>query len=548
MRQLGKVILFMIFIVMLHFPMNSFSQDPNVYVYLCFGQSNMEGQATPEAQDQTGIDARFQNMSAVSCSPPSRTQGTLYSAVPPLCRCNTGLSPSDYFGRTMVTNLPTNIKVVIVNVSVAGCKIELFDKVNYKTYASTVAAWMTTIINQYGGNPYGKLVEVAKQAQKLGVIKGILLHQGESNTGETDWPTKVKGIYDNLITDLGLTATKVPLLVGELRYQDQGGSCYSHNTVIAKVPATIPNSYVISASGIPGTSADTYHFNAAGYRTLGARYAQQMLALMEPYVSITSPVNNSTFNVPTTISITATVKNPNPNGTISKVDFYNGTTKIGTSTTSPYSFSWTNVAKGTYYITAVATNSNGKVGTSINDTLIVNGTNVSPTVSITSPVNNATFTAPTSVIISATANDADGTISKVEFYNGTTLLGTATTSPYTFTWSNIVAGTYSITAVATDNSASKTTSLPISIVVSAAPVSSVSLVAGWNYIGCPLTGGTPLASALASIWANVETIKNQDEFYAKANPTALNSLTQVKWGSGYLVKITNACVLDWIVK
>jgi len=548
MRHLGKVILFTIFIVMLHFPMNSFSQDPNVYVYLCFGQSNMEGQATPEAQDQTGIDARFQNMSAVSCSPPSRTQGTLYSAVPPLCRCNTGLSPSDYFGRTMVTNLPTNIKVVIVNVSVAGCKIELFDKVNYASYASTVAAWMTTIINQYGGNPYGKLVEVAKQAQKIGVIKGILLHQGESNTGDATWPTKVKGIYDNLITDLGLTATKVPLLVGELRYQDQGGSCYSHNTVIAKVPATIPNSYVISASGIPGTTADTYHFNAAGYRTLGIRYAQQMLALMEPYVSITSPVNNTTFNAPASISITATVKNPNPNGTITKVDFYNGTTKIGTSTTSPYSFSWTNVAKGTYYITAVATNSNGKVGTSINDTLIVNGTNVSPTVSITSPVNNATFTAPASVMINASATDADGTISKVEFYNGTTLLGTSTTSPYSFTWTNVVAGTYSITAVATDNSTSKTTSLPISIVVSAAPVSTVSLVAGWNYIGCPLTGSTPLASALASIWANVETIKNQDEFYAKANPTVLNSLTQVKWGSGYLVKITNACVLDWIVK
>ena len=76
----------------------------------------------------------------------------------------------------------------------------------------------------------------------------------------------------------------------------------------------------------------------------------------------------------------------------------------------------------------------------------------------------------------------------------------------------------------------------------------VSLKPGWNYIGCPIIGSTSLSSALASIWTNVETIKNQDEFFAKANPSALNSLTQVQWGSGYMVKVTNSCVLDWVVK
>ena len=76
----------------------------------------------------------------------------------------------------------------------------------------------------------------------------------------------------------------------------------------------------------------------------------------------------------------------------------------------------------------------------------------------------------------------------------------------------------------------------------------VSLKPGWNYIGCPIIGSTPLSSALASIWTNVETIKNQDEFFAKANPSALNSLTQVQWGRGYMIKVANSCVLDWIVK
>ena len=88
--------------------------------------------------------------------------------------------------------------------SVAGCKIELFDKDNYQAYASTAPSWMANIIKEYGGNPYARLVEMGKQAQMSGVIKGILLHQGESNTGDKKWPEKVKGVYDDLIKDLDL--------------------------------------------------------------------------------------------------------------------------------------------------------------------------------------------------------------------------------------------------------------------------------------------------------------------------------------------------------
>ena len=92
----------------------------------------------------------------------------------------------------MVSNLPASIRVGIVNVSVAGCKIELFDQANYRSYASTAAPWMTDIINTYSGNPYARLVEMGKLAQKDGVIKGILLHQGESNTNDRNGQTKLK--------------------------------------------------------------------------------------------------------------------------------------------------------------------------------------------------------------------------------------------------------------------------------------------------------------------------------------------------------------------
>ncbi len=255
-----------------------FSQDPNFYIFLCFGQSNMEGPGRIEEQDKT-VDDRFQVLEAVDCPNLGRTKGNWYSATPPLCRCNTGLSPADYFGRTMVANLPENIRVGIVHVAVAGCKIELFDRDNYQTYASTAASWMTNIINQYGGNPYAHLVEMAKLAQKDGVIRGILLHQGESNTDDNDWPLKVKGVYDNLIKDLDLSPEKVPLLAGEVVNADQEGVCATVNSIIATLPQTLPNSYVISSSGCTD-GPDNLHFNSAGYRELGRRYAVKMLSLL----------------------------------------------------------------------------------------------------------------------------------------------------------------------------------------------------------------------------------------------------------------------------
>jgi hypothetical protein len=257
---------------------NVFSQDTNFYIFLCFGQSNMEGFPGVEEQDKVA-DNRFQVLAAVDFPNMGRKKGSWYPAVPPLCRDSTGLCPADYFGRTLVSKLPANIKVGIINVSVAGSKIELFDKTNYLSYASTVASWMTGIINAYNGNPYGQLVEMGKLAQKDGVIRGILLHQGESNTNDKDWPIKVKAIYDNLIKDMNLKADEAPMLAGELVNADQQGACASMNAIINELPKTIPNSYVISSRGCT-SRPDHLHFNAAGYRELGRRYGLKMLSLL----------------------------------------------------------------------------------------------------------------------------------------------------------------------------------------------------------------------------------------------------------------------------
>jgi hypothetical protein len=258
---------------------NSFAQDKKFYLFICFGQSNMEGNARFEAQDTTLVDQRFRVFQAVDCPDLGRTKEHWYTAKPPLCRCKTGLTPADYFGRTLIASLPPKIRVGIINVSVAGAKIEIFEKDRYQSYLSTAPAWMKNIAGEYGGNPYARLVELAKLAQKDGVIRGILLHQGESNTNDTLWTAKVKGIYDNLIKDLHLKARKVPLLAGELVNADQQGACSSMNKIIATLPQVIPNAYVISSAGCPG-APDHLHFKAEGYRILGRRYGEQMLSLL----------------------------------------------------------------------------------------------------------------------------------------------------------------------------------------------------------------------------------------------------------------------------
>jgi len=252
--------------------------DPNFHVYLAFGQSNMEGYPGVEPQDKTGVTKRFQMLAAVDFASLGRKKGEWYDAVPPLCRTSTGLCPADYFGRTMVTRTPERITIGILNVSVAGCKIELFNEDTYEAYAGTAPAWMTSIIKEYGGNPYQHLVGMAKLAQKRGVVKGILLHQGESNTNDKEWPNKVAKIYRDLIRDLSLRAEDIPLLAGETVNADQQGATASVNTIIAELPKLLPNSYVISSRGCE-CRPDHLHFTPAGYRELGKRYAEKMVEL-----------------------------------------------------------------------------------------------------------------------------------------------------------------------------------------------------------------------------------------------------------------------------
>ncbi|MBO4800989.1 MAG: acetyl xylan esterase [Bacteroidaceae bacterium] len=247
--------------------------DPNFYIFLCFGQSNMEGAARPEAQDLASPGPRFLLMPAVDDPQRGRKMGEWCEATPPLCRPNTGLTPADWFGRTLVASLPENIKVGVIHVAIGGIDIKGFLPDSIPTYLTKAPNWMKGMLEAYDNNPYERLVTLAKKAQKDGVIKGVLMHQGETNTGDPKWAGMVQRVYDNLLGDLQLKPEEVNLYVGNIVQADGKGVCIGCKKQIDELPQTIHTCQVISSDNC-SNGPDRLHFDAAGYRELGCRYGE----------------------------------------------------------------------------------------------------------------------------------------------------------------------------------------------------------------------------------------------------------------------------------
>ena len=185
-----------------------------------------------------------------------------------------------------------------------------------------------------------------------------------------------------------------------------------------------------------------------------------------PTVSLTAPSAGASFTAPASITLASNAADSD--GTITKVAFYNGGTLLNEDTSSPYSYTWSSVGTGSYTLTAIATDNAGATATSAAVTIsVTTAGNNAPTVGLTAPASGATFTAPASITLSANAADSDGTIAKVAFYNGGTLLNEDTSSPYSYSWTGVTAGTYSLTARATDNSGVTSTSASASVTVNA---------------------------------------------------------------------------------
>lgn len=274
----------------------SFAQDPNLHIYLAYGQSNMSGQADVTDADRAQ-DPRFLVLRAANHS--NQTVGEFYPAAPPMGHSASKVGIVDIFGRKMVKELPDSIKIAVANIAIGGQSIDLFDKDRNKTYVQNAKnkgdTWWIQYLDEYGGDLYKRIVEMGKIAKEKGVIKGFLFHQGEADYQMNDWPKRVKKVYDDLIKDLGLDSTKVPILVGELATTAAGGDLGWRNSAVAEAASLIPNGHLISAEGCPALKEPNYtlHFTRKGYETFGERYAEKMLELLKKAEPEVPPVDTS---------------------------------------------------------------------------------------------------------------------------------------------------------------------------------------------------------------------------------------------------------------
>jgi hypothetical protein len=267
-------------IIAFHFMHATAQPDPNFHCYLLFGQSNMAGgcKIGVNATDCDTSSAGAQRVKVLAwgdCNTMStactslkivRTYDKWYTAFPPYHNCSEAIGPADYFGKTLIDSIRGDIKIGFIPCALSGQAIAVFD---------TQPVNGSSKITRDG---YAWMVKRCKIAQQTGVIKGILFHQGESNSGEGDaWVTKVAAIVKNLKTDLGLSDS-IPFIAGEMRYD---GCCPGLNPYVNKLPAKITNCKVASASGLQKreTEGDNYHFSTPSMREFGVRYAAAFLSV-----------------------------------------------------------------------------------------------------------------------------------------------------------------------------------------------------------------------------------------------------------------------------
>ena len=264
--------------------------------------------------------------------------------------------------------------------------------------------------------------------------------------------------------DANGTVAKVEFYQGSTKLGEATASPYTYTW--ASPPA---GAYVLTAKATDNEGATTTSSPITVYVAAPGNTA--------PTISLTSPAANASFVTPASITLTADAADANG---IYKVDFYQGTTLLATDYTAPYSYTWGGARAGSYALTAKATDTGGATAMSAAVTVTVTDPIV-PTVSITAPTSGTTLNAPASLTIAATAADANGTITKVEFYQGSTKLGEDATAPYTYDWANVPAGSYSLTAKATDNDGNATTSAAVALEVKAVPCTGTAASGDYRY-------------------------------------------------------------------
>ena len=274
----------------------------NFYIYIVFGQSNAEGFAAAPNEEDKHPSTNLWNMIAYNNFANKDATGNDKSNVgkwenvsEPNCRKSThfktACSMVKAFGEEMLKRNP-NKKFGFIHVSVASTSIFLFDKDKYAQYLAGQLEEKQHIEDirakakyAYAGNPYQRIVELARKAQKYGTIKGILMHQGEADQWHDYWPREVKKVYTDMLTDLGLDDRQVPLLIGEPTGSHPISKKFD-NVANPAHPDYIPNCYKITCRDLPFNPKNTLHFSREGYILMGQRFAVKATDLLQQATDI----------------------------------------------------------------------------------------------------------------------------------------------------------------------------------------------------------------------------------------------------------------------
>lgn len=373
---------------------------------------------------------------------------------------------------TIVVNNISNIPPVVSITSPAdGAIFDAGDDITFTANASDADGTIAKVEFYEGNVKLGEVLTGPYVFTWVNVPLGnySITAKAFDNFGETTTSTVIDIAVDNLPPTISITSpldndvvsagTNIPISVNAL---DSDGTIvkveYFQGGI--KLGESLSSPFGFVWNNVP---IGSYNITAIATDNAGATGASSPITISvinnAPLISITSPLNDATVSAGS--SITLDVNATDSDGSVLKVEFFQGSQKIGESLTTPFSFVVGSLAPGSYSFTAVATDNVGE--STISSPITINVVNASPLVSLTSPANNSSFFAGATVTITATASDPDGTITKVEFYEGGIKLGESLTAPYSFTWSNLSPGSYSITAVATDNAGSVTSSQPINI-------------------------------------------------------------------------------------
>ncbi len=451
------------------------------------------GKPSPGADGYISVD-----FASMLSSPPSPGQqlDAKVAAVGPGGTAESGLS------NTFVFDCTASVSPASVSVPAGGgsgsVTVSAFTGCGWQ--ATSGASWITITSATGAGDG---TVAFSAQANTLATTRvGTITVAGQSvavSQPGSSTPTNIKPTVQVTSPATGTSYTAPATITIAATAADSDGTIagvafYANGTPVGSA-ASAPYAFTWS-----NVAAGNYSITAAATDNSGATTTSSAVSVavsapnVPPTVQVTSPAAGATFTAPATITVSADARDSD--GTVTGISLYANGTLLGTATASPASMSWSNVAAGTYAITAVATDNSGAKTTSSAVSITVNGPNVAPTVQLTGPANGATFTAPASIAITANATDSDGTINRVTFYANGTAVGTASASPYSFTWTNVPAGSYAITALATDNSGATTASSAANVTVKAPNVApTVQLTA-------PASGAVFTAPASVAMTAN----------------------------------------------